>query len=151
MPLLGFTTSPDKIRAGEKVITVRKRAKDRRWEKLQLGDPLFLYWKLRTPECEPFFDPPARPCAYKAGPIIPEDFTKSLARRDGFVSLNEMLEWFQKTHRQYLHEGPGEFFVIGWLHPDPTVRPFWPVLPHMHYWGENTLDYFFANAKLEAK
>lgn len=130
MPLLGFTTNKENIQTGKKVITVRKRAKDHRWENLQLGDPLYHYWKLRTPACEKLFPTP-RPCTYKAGPLYPEAFTEPLARRDGFVSLNHMLAWFRKTHRKHLKQGTGDFWVIGWSHPDPSILYQFPILPNM--------------------
>lgn len=130
MPLLGFTTNPMQIRIGRKVITVRKRAKDDRWKKLRLGDPLFLYENPRSPQMQKLFHN-ARPCAYKAGPLLRCQFTEALAICDGFESLNDMCHWFQKTHKQYLTHGAGEFFIIGWLHPNPNLTHNFPYLPNM--------------------
>ena len=128
MPALGFTTLKEAILTGKKVITVRKRAKDGRWASLQINDPLYLYWKLRTKACEKLF-PDARPCIFKGGPITIEQFTESLATCDGFANLAQMRQWFSKTHKNHMTNGSGEFFIIGWQHPDPTVVHHFPLLP----------------------
>jgi len=48
MPLLGFTKLKSKLLDGSKTQTIRKPRK----YPLKVGDKLFVYWKLRTKECE---------------------------------------------------------------------------------------------------
>ena len=48
MPLEGFSVFKDKIPNDEKRQTVRKARKIR----IEVGDVLHLYWKLRTKQCE---------------------------------------------------------------------------------------------------
>ena len=48
MPLLGFTKLKEKLLDGSKTQTIRKPRKN----PLKVGDKLFIYWKLRTKECE---------------------------------------------------------------------------------------------------
>ena len=48
MPLLGFTKLKDKLLDGSKTQTIRKPRK----HPIKVGDKLFIYWKLRTKECE---------------------------------------------------------------------------------------------------
>ena len=48
MPLLGFTKLKHKLLDGSKTQTIRKPRK----HPLKVGDKLFIYWKLRTKDCE---------------------------------------------------------------------------------------------------
>ena len=48
MALLGFTKLKEKLLDGSKTQTIRKPRK----HPLKVGDKLFVYWKLRTKECE---------------------------------------------------------------------------------------------------
>jgi len=48
MPLLGFTKLKEKLLDGTKTQTIRKPRKN----PIKEGDKLFVYWKLRTKECE---------------------------------------------------------------------------------------------------
>jgi len=48
MPLLGFTKLKRQLLNGSKTQTIRKPRK----HPIRKGDKLFIYWKLRTKECE---------------------------------------------------------------------------------------------------
>lgn len=48
MPLLGFTKLKNRLLDGSKLQTIRKPRKT----PLKEGDKLFVYWKLRTKQCE---------------------------------------------------------------------------------------------------
>lgn len=48
MPLLGFTKLKEKLLDGSKTQTIRKPRK----HPIKVGDKLYIYWKLRTKECQ---------------------------------------------------------------------------------------------------
>jgi hypothetical protein len=48
LPLLGFTKLKDKLLDGSKTQTIRRPRK----HPLKVGDKLYIYWKLRTKNCE---------------------------------------------------------------------------------------------------
>jgi len=127
MPLLGFTVFKDKILNEDKRQTIRKLRK----RPITEGDVLHLYWKLRTKQCKKLG---IAFCVeeYRISMSIDQDklcvlldqkcfgcgwhklnFKElwKLATDDGFESIEEMKEWFKKTHSNL----DGETFqVIRW-------------------------------------
>jgi hypothetical protein len=90
MPLLGFTKLKEKLLDGTKTQTIRKPRKIR----IKEGDKLFIYWKLRTKECEKLGEA-----------IVTKVETKRLANvnnedavKDGFRDLRNFLELFRMMH-----------------------------------------------------
>ncbi len=105
MPQIGFTVFKNQILNGVKTQTIRRPRKRR----IRIGDRLYLYWKLRTKECE------------KLGTTVCVDTYRLpwrvlkhhdlIARRDGFRNSEEMREWFHKPK-------DGDVFdVIVWKYP----------------------------------
>lgn len=126
MPLIGFTIFKDKIQDGSKRQTIRKLRK----RPIKVGDTLYIYWKLRTKECErlrvekctehfliyimseywvgrqrirmlKFENDEWNPISYKE--------TLEIAVRDGFKDDVAMLMWFATKHPL-----PETFEVIRW-------------------------------------
>jgi len=92
VPILGFTVFKDKILNGEKRQTIRKARKI----PIKVGDTLYLYWKLRTRQCELL---KAVKCT-EAFRLSYLDFCddEDIARRDGFENAAQMKEWFEKRY-----------------------------------------------------
>lgn len=90
MPLLGFTKLKDKVLDGTKTQTIRKPRKI----PLKVGDKLFIYWMLRTKNCEKLGEA-------KITKIVRKEFrdiTESDAIRDGFSTLRDFRLAFAKMH-----------------------------------------------------
>jgi hypothetical protein len=92
MPLLGFSVFKDKILNGEKRQTIRKARKI----PINIGDTLYLYWKLRTKQCELLK-------VVKCTESLRVKFSEfcddeNVARKDGFESAAQMREWFEKHY-----------------------------------------------------
>lgn len=90
MPLLGFTKLKQKLLDGTKTQTIRKPRK----KPLKEGDKIFVYYKLRTKECEKLGEA-----------IITKIETKRLANisnddavKDGFKDRILFLEVFRIMH-----------------------------------------------------
>jgi hypothetical protein len=86
MPLLGFSVFKDKILNGEKRQTIRKTRKI----PINVGDTLYLYWKLRTKQCEPLK-------VVKCAESLRLKFSEfcddeDIARKDGFENAAQMRE-----------------------------------------------------------
>lgn len=111
MPLLGFMVMRDKIERGEKRQTIRLARK----YPIKVGDKLYLYWKLRTKECQrilPKEDYPAPVCTeslrlpWRVLVQMPD-----IAERDGFHSSYAFLDFFRTRYRPF----PETLFdVIRW-------------------------------------
>ena len=104
MPLLGFSVFKEKLLDGSKTQTIRRPRK----HPIKVGDKLFIYWKLRTKECEKLGDG-----------IVTNVERKQLCNltheemwKDGFKNWDELINWFSN------HYGVGytfmEFDVIQW-------------------------------------
>lgn len=93
MPLLGFTKLKDKLLDGSKTQTIRKPRKN----PLKVGDILFIYWKLRTKQCEKLGE------AIVTRIICKEisDFTHEDAVKDGFKNLEELDQAFEEMHKDF--------------------------------------------------
>jgi len=127
MPLIGFTVFKEKIQNLEKRQTIRKLRK----YPIKVGDTLYLYWKLRTKQCEKLghafcvdeyrismsidqnnlcvlLDQKCFGCGWRR--LNFKELWK-LATDDGFESIDEMKDWFKKTHSNLDGE---EFQVIRW-------------------------------------
>ena len=114
MPLLGFTKLLHKLVAGSKTQTIRKPRK----HPIKVGDRLFIYWKLRTKECQKLGEGIVTDIVRK--PII--QITEEEALRDGFEAIgystarNELLRAFAGM---YPNLGLGtDFDIITWKWTD---------------------------------
>lgn len=90
MPLLGFTKLKEKLLDGSKTQTIRKPRK----HPLKEGDKLFVYWKLRTKECEKLGEARITKMVRKGFSEINEKD----AVLDGFESLHELIVAFEEMH-----------------------------------------------------
>lgn len=96
MPLLGFTKLKSKLLDDSKTQTIRKPRK----HPLKVGDKLFVYWKLRTKQCEKLGE--ARITKIVRKSLL--NLTEDEAVKDGFESVgystarNELLICFAKMH-----------------------------------------------------
>jgi len=96
MPLLGFTKLKEKLLDGSKTQTIRKPRK----HPLKVGDKLFIYWKLRTKQCEKLGEAVITNIVRK--PIL--EVTEEEAIKDGFeqrgysTARNELLTAFGHMH-----------------------------------------------------
>lgn len=110
MPLLGFQAQfVSAVEDGSKRQTIRAFRKDKRDPKV--GQTLYLYTGLRTKQCRKLGE---AECTYAkaltlslageigGGQIVAVSgapfTTAELARRDGFASIHDMFDWFDKTH-----------------------------------------------------
>jgi len=132
MPALGFTIMKEKLIDGSKRQTIRLLRK----HPIKVGDSLFLFWKLRTKECElirketctetfliqmQYYEvwlDSSKPI-WRVDKILPNkgirtllDFqVEELAQRDGFTNALEMVRWFKKKHGDLDNK---TFQVIRW-------------------------------------
>ncbi len=104
MGLIGFTVFKDKILSGEKCQTIRLPRK----KPLKKGETLYLYWKLRTKECEFLMKVNCSEVVIKKWKDIKGDL--ELARRDGFEDLESFQDWFMR----YNPTDETEFLIIRW-------------------------------------
>jgi len=107
--LLGFTKLKEKLLDGTKTQTIRKPRK----HPIKKGDKLFIYWKLRTKECEKLGEAIIRKIVRKKA----EDFTQNDALRDGFsqdyfrTPLANLMQALHTMHGEF-NEFKQEFDVI---------------------------------------
>ena len=105
MPILGFTVFKDKILDGEKCQTIRKARK----VPIKVGGMLYIYWKLRTKQCEMLR-------VVKCTEVLRLKFSdfcddEDIARKDGFENATQMKEWFVKRY----NPRPDDLFdIIRW-------------------------------------
>ena len=112
MALLGFTVYKEKILDGSKRQTIRKLRK----HPILVGDKLYLYWKLRTKDCEKLGEAVCKEtftilfkmygltiikCGYGLGQFMNGEDACDLTRRDGFESLQEMFDWLKTNHHDF--------------------------------------------------
>lgn len=103
-PLLGFTKLKEKLLDESKTQTIRKPRK----HPIKEGDKLFIYWKLRTKQCE------------KLGEgIVTKVLRKQLnkmdnedAIKDGFDDVYDFVDIFTRMHPKAYWET--EFDIITW-------------------------------------
>lgn len=104
MPLLGFTKFKDKLLNGEKTQTIRRPRK----RPLKVGDRLFVYFKLRTKECEKLGEAKVtKVVRKKLGNMTLED-----AIKDGFSDRTALALALTKMHNLRYYPFNEEFDVI---------------------------------------
>ena len=132
MPLIGFTEFKGMIEDGTKRQTIRALRK----HPIKINDVLYLYWKLRTKQCEflrkelciqeftitmqfydgefPFWYVSAYLKKPENGSItkLTDWKIEELAKKDGFNNALEMMRWFAKKHGEL--NGNKKFQVIRW-------------------------------------
>ena len=107
MPLLGFTKLKQKLLDGTKTQTIRKPRK----HPIKKGDKLYIYWKLRTKECE------------KLGEAIVTKIERKFVGEmrgadavfDGFNNRKELVSALYEMHSEQvcLHE-PFDIITFEW-------------------------------------
>jgi len=95
MPLLGFTKLKDKLLDGSKTQTIRKPRKI----PLKVGDKIYIYWMLRTKNCEKLGEAKITRIERKRF----QDITEEDAVRDGFSTLKDFRLVFVKMHNDMLY------------------------------------------------
>ena len=90
MPLLGFTKLKEKLLDETKTQTIRKPRK----HPIKKGDKLFIYWKLRTKECEKLGEAIVTKIVRKSFCEINEED----AVLDGFNNLCELIIALDAMH-----------------------------------------------------
>ena len=90
MPLLGFTKLKDKLLDGSKTQTIRRPRK----HPFKVGNKLFIYWKLRTKDCEKLGEAVVTSVVRK----VFWKLTEEDAIKDGFANRKEMRELLWKMH-----------------------------------------------------
>ena len=109
MPLLGFTKLKEKLLDGTKTQTIRKPRK----HPIKVGDKLFVYWKLRTKECEKLGEAIVTKIVRKRA----FEFTREDAIKDGFEAdqfrpaLNNLVLALEEMHSDYYTDDK-EFDII---------------------------------------
>jgi len=88
--LLGFTKLKEKLLDGTKTQTIRKPRK----HPIKVGDKLYIYWKLRTKECEKLGEAIVSKVVRKQlGDINAQD-----AIKDGFLDIVDFQDIFTRMH-----------------------------------------------------
>lgn len=104
VPLLGFTKLKDKLLDGSKTQTIRKPRK----HPIKVGDKLFIYWKLRTKQCQKLGEGIVTKVVRK--PL--EKITNEDAVKDGFLDIVDFMDKFTEIHPEAYLET--EFNIITW-------------------------------------
>lgn len=112
MPLLGFTKPKSKLLDGTKTQTIRKPRK----HPLKVGDKLFIYWKMRTKECEKLGEAViTRIVRKKLGEITTEDAVK-----DGFVNRRVFMDIFTRMLTDACMNDEFDVITFEWTHKEET-------------------------------
>ena len=90
MPLLGFTKLKEKLLDDSKTQTIRKPRKN----PIKVGDKLFIYWKLRTKECEKLGEAIVTKMEHKS--IY--ELTEEDAIKDGFENRGGLIQWLMENY-----------------------------------------------------
>jgi hypothetical protein len=107
MPLLGFNVFHDEVKNGKKRQTIRKHRK----QPIRVGDILYLYWHLRQADCHLLKTARCTETFTKPWQVL--KVSEDIAKRDGFKSATNMIEWFKKSRS--LPDDDDELFdVIRW-------------------------------------
>ena len=111
MPLLGFTKLKEKLLDGSKTQTIRKPRK----HPIKVGDKLFIYWKLRTKECEKL----GEAIVTKIKRKFLGEMTGADAIFDGFINRKELVNALYAMHSEQvcLHE-PFDIITFEWTHKE---------------------------------
>ena len=91
MPALGFSVFHDEVKDGKKRQTIRIH----RERPIKVGDTLYLYWHLRQKDCHLLRKAKCGETFTQLWGILKS--SDEIAKRDGFNSLKETREWFNKT------------------------------------------------------
>jgi len=103
-PLVGFTTFKEKLIDGSKTQTIRRPRK----YPIKVGDTLYLYWKLRTNQCQKLGEGRVTKVVTKKL----EEMTNDDAKKDGFVDIVEFMDLFTLMHpKAYMDD---DFDIITW-------------------------------------
>jgi len=92
MPMLAFTKFRDKLLSGEKTQTIRLHRK----HPIKLGEILYIYWRLRTKQCEKLFE--AHCTSMDTHPFREIAYDETIARLDGFKDSEEMRACLTTMH-----------------------------------------------------
>jgi hypothetical protein len=104
MVLIGVTVFRDKILNGEKRQTIRLPRKILP----KVGETAYLYWKLRTKECEFLKKAKINDVKIRKWKDMKDDLELALA--DGFDSLFDFRKWFAR----YVPNDDTKFMIIRW-------------------------------------
>ena len=107
MPLLGFTKLKQKLLDGSKTQTIRKPRK----HPIRVGDKLYIYWKLRTKECEKLGEAIVTKTVRKKL----EDITNEDAIKDGFADLFDFLYVFTEMHTDAYMDDEFDIITFEWI------------------------------------
>lgn len=107
MPLLGFTKLKSKLLDGTKTQTIRKPRK----HPLKVGDKLYIYWMLRTKECQKL----GEAIITKIKRKFVGEMTNRDAVLDGFNNYKELINALYEMHSEQvcLHK-PFDIITFEW-------------------------------------
>jgi hypothetical protein len=106
LPLLGFTKLKSKLLDGTKTQTIRRPRK----HPLKVGDKLFVYWKLRTKECEKLGEAIVTKVVRKQL----DDINNEDAVKDGFADIVEFQDIFTQMHPKAYWETEFDIITFEW-------------------------------------
>lgn len=110
MPLLGFTKLKEKLLDGTKTQTIRRPRK----YPLKVGDKLFVYWKLRTKQCEKLGEAIVTKIVRKQL----RDINNEDAIKDGFVDIVEFQDIFTRMHSKAYWGTEFDIITFEWTHKE---------------------------------
>jgi len=105
---INYETGRPKLQE-DRFSTFRFKRRDRDWE---VGETVQVVIKPRTPGREVMG--PAMIIAKELRLIGLKDVTEKEARRDGFLSCEDMLAWLKKTHGKRLYQEPMNKLTLVW-------------------------------------
>ena len=115
MPLLGFTKLKKKLLDGSKTQTIRRPRK----HPFKVGDKLYVYWKLRTKECEKLGEAKVTKIVRKTlGKMTREDAVKD--GFDGVINLHSALISMHKI-RYYPFKEEFDVITFEWTRREASV------------------------------
>jgi len=106
LPLLGFTVLKEKLLDGSKTQTIRKPRKI----PLKVGDKLYVYWKMRTKNCEKLGEAKITKIVRKKMLNIDNDD----AVKDGFLNLADFDITFSRMHLSASMEDEFDIITFEW-------------------------------------
>lgn len=109
MPLLGFTKLKEKLLDGTKTQTIRKPRK----HPIEVGDKLYIYWKLRTKQCQKLGEAIVTKVVMKALCKLNEED----AILDGFNNLHELIVALEEMHKPW-HDTLFDVITFEWTHKE---------------------------------
>lgn len=114
MPLLGFTKLKDKLLDGTKTQTIRKPRK----HPIKIGDKLFVYWKLRTKECEKLGEAIVTKIVRKQL----DDINNEDAIKDGFEDIVDFQDIFTRMHPKAYWETEFDIITFKWTKKEKPTK-----------------------------